>query len=67
MCLSKILLDKECLGCGLTRATQHFIHFDFISASHFNKLVFVVVPIIVYFWIKEIIKVYKKIKIQSSK
>jgi hypothetical protein len=62
MCLSKIMLDKECLGCGLTRATQHFIHFDFISAYNFNKLVFLVVPLLIYFWIKEIIKMYKKMK-----
>ncbi len=67
MCLSKIMLDKECLGCGLTRATQHFIHFDFISAYNFNKLVFLVVPLLIYFWLKEIIKVYKNIKGQSSK
>jgi hypothetical protein len=67
MCLSKIMLDKECLGCGLTRATQHFIHFDFISAYNFNKLVFLVVPLLIYFWVKEIIKMYKKIKGQSSK
>lgn len=67
MCLSKIILNKECLGCGLTRATQHFIHFDFISAYNFNKLVFLIAPLLIYFWVKEIIKMYKKIKGQSSK
>jgi hypothetical protein len=61
------MLDKECLGCGLTRATQHFIHFHFISAYNFNKLVFLIAPLLIYFWVKEIIKMYKKIKGQSSK
>ncbi len=47
MCVSVLLLGKECYGCGMTRAVQHLIHFDFESAYHFNKLSFVVFPLLV--------------------
>lgn len=67
VCLSKVLLHKECPGCGLTRASQHLIHFDFSEAYHFNKLVFVVFPIVIFFWGRELLKTYRAFKNQSSK
>lgn len=51
ICLSRRLLDIECLGCGLTRGIQHLIHLDFQSAWDFNKLTFVVFPLLVYLYI----------------
>ena len=62
VCLSKVLLNKECIGCGLTRATQHFIHFEFYKALKFNKLVVIVVPLAVYIWTKQLVITYRKIK-----
>ena len=32
LCLSQLLLEKECPGCGLTRGLQHLGHFDFQTA-----------------------------------
>ena len=32
ICLSKTLAGMECYACGLTRATQHFVHFEFMKA-----------------------------------
>ena len=29
ICLSVVLLDTECYGCGMTRAIQHLVHLDF--------------------------------------
>ena len=29
LCLSKILFDRSCIGCGITRAVMHFIHLEF--------------------------------------
>ena len=60
LCMSKILLDRECFGCGITRAIQHAIHFDFISAWRFNKLVILVVPVLLFLWLNEIKKSLKK-------
>lgn len=50
MCPSKRFLDFECLGCGLTRAVQHLIHFEFQTAWDYNKLVVIVFPLIVLYW-----------------
>jgi hypothetical protein len=47
MCLSVILANRECYGCGMTRGVMHLIHFDFMEAWKFNKLSFVVFPLLV--------------------
>tara|TARA_X000000368_G_C22382175_1_gene429534 strand:+ start:180 stop:458 length:279 start_codon:yes stop_codon:yes gene_type:complete len=62
LCLSQLLLEKECPGCGLTRGLQHLGHFDFQTAWEFNKLSFVIFPVATYYWAREIISTYKKIK-----
>ena len=62
VCLSKVLLNKECIGCGLTRATQHFIHLDFQKAYSLNKLVVIIVPVFCYVWLKQILVIFKKLK-----
>ena len=52
VCISQSLAGVECYGCGLTRATMHLLHFDFITAWHFNKLVYIVTPLLFLFWLK---------------
>lgn len=52
ICLSQVLAGIECYACGMTRATMHFIHFDFQQAWQFNKLSFVVVPMLFPLWLK---------------
>ena len=64
-CLSVLLFDKPCLGCGMTRAIQHLIHLDFTSAYNFNKISFLVFPILIFFWIKEFLKILKKKEFQK--
>lgn len=66
LCLSQILLNKECIGCGITRAIQHFIHFDFVAAWTFNKLVVIILPILIYVWIVQLTKVTRSIKKQEQ-
>lgn len=46
ICPSKRFLNFECPGCGLTRAVQHAIHFEFQSAWQYNKLVVIILPIL---------------------
>lgn len=55
LCLSKLLAGMECYGCGMTRAMMHLTHFEFQEAWEFNKLIYIVSPIIGYLWIKEFI------------
>ena len=47
-CMSVILFDMECYGCGMTRAIQHLLHLDFQKAYEFNKLSFIVLPLSVF-------------------
>ena len=66
LCLSVLLADTTCPGCGITRAIQHFIHFDFSAAYHFNKMSIIIFPLLVYLWIKEFFSVLKKYKILDA-
>ncbi len=61
-CLSVVLLDKECIGCGLTRASMHLIHFDLMEAIYYNPLVLIVVPVGIYFWWKAIRQSFLQVK-----
>ena len=61
ICLSIVFFNKECYGCGMTRAIQHLIHLDFNGAYQLNKLSFFVLPTLIYLLIKEIKKVTKNI------
>lgn len=62
LCLSVLLFKKECYGCGITRAVQHFIHFDFATAWKFNKLVVLVVPILFFVWLNWLSKAWKMLQ-----
>ena len=65
LCMSKLLLHRECFGCGITRAIQHAIHFDFTRAWHYNKLVVLVLPVFILLWLIEIKKSLKKFKMKK--
>lgn len=54
LCISVLFFDTTCYGCGITRAIQHLIHLDFAEASHLNKMSFVVLPILIGLWFKEL-------------
>ncbi len=60
ICLSKMLAGMECYACGLTRATMHFVHFEFQKAWEFNKLSFIVVPMLFPLWLKAFYEVRGK-------
>lgn len=62
ICPSKLLLEKDCPGCGITRGLQHLGHLDFKIAWKYNKLAFGVFPIATYYWARETINTYKKFK-----
>jgi hypothetical protein len=44
ICPSKSFLNLECPGCGLTRAVQHAIHFQFSEAWGFNRGIVFALP-----------------------
>ncbi len=60
ICILKRITGNDCLGCGMTRACMHLIHLDFEAAAHFNKISFVVLPILCFLWIRELVKSLKE-------
>lgn len=56
MCLSVLLFDMECYGCGLTRAGMRMIHFDFAGAMEFNKLALIAIPLVAVLYGQEILR-----------
>ena len=66
MCLSVQLFDMQCYGCGMTRAIQHLIHFDFHEAYDYNKLSFVVFFVLFIVWIQEIRRILRRLKQEGN-
>ncbi|MFI3239568.1 MAG: DUF2752 domain-containing protein [Bacteroidales bacterium] len=63
ICLSRRLFNIKCYGCGMTRATLAFIHCDFESAWNYNNRVFIIVPLLLYLYLKQLIKLIGKIRL----
>ena len=62
ICLSVSLFDSECYACGLTRAIQHLIHFDFSIAYEYNKLSIIVFPFLMLSYYKETRRVFNLVR-----
>ncbi|HTF03212.1 MAG TPA: DUF2752 domain-containing protein [Bacteroidia bacterium] len=62
ICPSKLLFDSECPGCGTTRATMRLFHFRFAEAWEFNRLSFITVPLMGFFYVRIIINLSKKLR-----
>ena len=60
LCLFTLLSGEACFGCGMTRACMHLIHFDFETAATFNKISFIVFPILCGLYAQEFWKTFKK-------
>jgi hypothetical protein len=67
VCVSMVLFDQECYACGMTRGIQHLLHLDFMSAANFNRLSFIVLPLLIYLWFDELRKSYFKLKATADK
>ena len=61
ICLFTRLTSIECYGCGLTRACMRLIHLDFYAAWQFNKISFIVFPILCFLLLQEIYQTTKTI------
>lgn len=55
LCLSRVLLNRECPGCGMGRACFHAVHFDWRTAWQYNRLFVIVLPLLAYLWGKEVL------------
>lgn len=66
VCLSRLLLDRECWGCGLTRSVMHAMHADFIGAWQYNRLIVLVLPLLIAIWCKDILGFWRRLNITHS-
>src|ERR1051326_325763 len=55
-CIIKNLTGHNCPGCGMTRAISSASHGQFTQAVRYNKLVVVVLPLLVYQWLRALTK-----------
>jgi hypothetical protein len=67
ICISKVFFNVECYACGMTRACQHLIHFDFEDAYAYNMLSFIALPLLGVVWIQWGLKEYKIFKAINKK
>lgn len=56
ICLWKNLSGYNCPGCGITRAFHSLCILDFKSAYNYNPGIFIVAPLLLYIWLKELVK-----------
>ena len=62
ICFSVVFFDNECYACGMTRAIQHLIHFDFSIGYEYNKLSIIVFPFLMLSYYKEIRRVFNLVR-----
>jgi hypothetical protein len=62
VCLIRNITGHDCYGCGMTRAVSAVMHFRLSDAFHFNKLVIIVFPLLVYIWGEKIYTLQKIIR-----
>jgi hypothetical protein len=61
-CIWYTLFNVRCPGCGLTRAFIHLLSFDFSAAWDSNPLIFIVLPGMSYYIIKDFVRFVKNNK-----
>ena len=66
ICLFKNITGNECYGCGISRAIVASFHFQLYKAIHYNKLVIIVLPLLMYVWIKTVTKLINKAKLKNK-
>lgn len=53
-CIFNKLTGKLCPGCGITRCIVSILHGDFKKAYHYNRLVFILLPLVtiyIIYWL----------------
>jgi hypothetical protein len=62
ICLSHLLFNRDCYGCGITRACMRIIHLDFTGAASFNRVSFIVFPVLAISYLQSALRQFSKIK-----
>ena len=59
-CLWKSIFGVQCHGCGLTTALMSIIELNFKKASETNWLIFLIVPLGIYYVTRDYVKFSRK-------
>ena len=62
ICLFHNLTGRDCWGCGILRAITSVAHLNFTEAWNYHKAVVIIVPLLIYLWIKWIFRLVKTAK-----
>ena len=62
ICLYKSITGHECYGCGMTRAILSALHFRLTDAFHYNKLIIIVLPLLLWIWFKTLYSYFNDLK-----
>ena len=60
ICLFKNIFGLDCYGCGITRAVLSALHLNFEDAINYNIMVVIVLPLLIYIWIRITMSLYNK-------
>lgn len=63
-CLITLATGQNCYGCGMTRAIMHLGHLNFREAWEYNKLSYIVFPLLAYVYVETWLDLFKKYKNQ---
>ena len=59
ICVFTNIFGVECWGCGITRAIFSALYFRFAEAWEYNRLVVIVLPLLMFEWLKEVVRSFK--------
>lgn len=62
ICVFTNIFGVECWGCGITRAIFSALHFRFYDAWEYNPLFVVVLPLLLFFWMRTVVRQLRTIK-----
>ncbi len=56
LCLYKRFTGADCMGCGMTRSMVSLFHLEFGAAYDFNRGIIGVAPLLIWLWVKELLR-----------
>ncbi len=60
ICIFKLITGHNCPGCGMTRAFNELFQLHFKEAYALNPKIVLVAPLMVYIWIKTLVREVQK-------